>query len=76
MKTSMKNLKFKDTEVFIVEFSNGDQLQGIIFRKARDYYLTSMSCYIQLTNDINKLTHYKEIRKNSRSVEQYIKKRN
>ena len=34
-----------------------------MFRKARDYYLTSMSCYIQLTNDISKLTDYKEIKK-------------
>ena len=57
------NLKFKDNEVFTAEFSNEDQLQGIMFRKARDYYLTSMSCYIQLTNDISKLTHYKEIKK-------------
>ena len=57
------NLEFKDNEVFTVEFSNEDQLQGIIFRKARDYYLTSMSFYIQLTNDISKLTHYKEIKK-------------
>ena len=34
-----------------------------MFRKARDYYLTSMSCYIQLTNDISKFMHYKEIKK-------------
>ena len=46
-----------------VKFSNGDQLQGIMFRKNRDYYLTSMSCFIQLTNDISKLTHYHEIKK-------------
>ena len=57
------NLKFRDNEVFTVEFSNEDQLQGIMFRKARDYYLTSMSCYIQLTNVISKLMHYKEIKK-------------
>ena len=55
------NLKFKDNKVFTVEFSNEDQLQGITFRKAKDYYLTSMSCYIQLTNDISKLTHFEEI---------------
>ena len=57
------NLKSKDNEVFTVEFSNEDQLQGIMFRKVRDYYLTSISCYTQLTNDISKLTHYKEIKK-------------
>ena len=34
-----------------------------MFTKARDDYLTSMSCYIQLTNDISKLTHYKKIKK-------------
>ena len=57
------NLKFKDNEAFTVEFSNENQLRGIMFRKARDHYLTSMSCYIQLTNDISKLMHYKEIKK-------------
>ena len=57
------DLKFKEHLIFTVEFSNVDQLQGIMFRQARNYYLTSMSCYIQLTNDISKLTHYNEIKK-------------
>ena len=67
------NLKFKDNEFFTVEFCNEDQLQGIMFRKARDYYITSMSCYIQLTNDISKLTHYKEIKKNADLLNSILK---
>ena len=34
-----------------------------MFLKNNDYYLTSMSCYIQLTNDLTELTHYDDVKK-------------
>ena len=46
------NLKFEENKKFTIEFSNEDRLQGIMFRKTKDDYLTSMSCFIQITNDL------------------------
>ena len=57
------NLKFEDNKKFTIEFSNDDRLQGVMFLKNNDYYLTSMSCYIQLTNDLTELTHYDDVKK-------------
>ena len=34
-----------------------------MFNKNKDYYLTSMSCYIQLTNKIEKLKEFPDIKK-------------
>ena len=30
-------------------------------KKNKDYYLTSMSCFIEITNDLSELEHYSEI---------------
>ena len=49
------NLKFEDNKKFTIEFSNHDRLQGVMFWKNNDYYLTSMSCYIQLMNDLTEI---------------------
>ena len=46
-----------------MDFSNEDGLQGIMFNKNKDYYLITMSCYIQLTNKIEKLKEFPDIRK-------------
>ena len=53
------DLKFKDNKVFTIEFSNADQLQGVMFNKSKDYYLTSITCFIQLTE----LIHFEKIKK-------------
>ena len=57
------NLKFEDNKKLTIEFSNDDRLQGVMFLKNNDYYLTSISCYIQLTNDLTELTHYDDVKK-------------
>ena len=57
------NLKFEENKTFTIGFSNEDRLQGKMFRKAKDYYLTSMSCFIQLTNDLTELMHFDDIKK-------------
>ena len=57
------DLKFQDNKIFTIEFSDGDQLVGVLFKKKKDYYLVSMSCYIKITNDLSKLTHYDDINK-------------
>ena len=62
------NLKFEENKKFTIEFSNEDRLQGIMFRKAKDYYLTSMSCFIQLTNDLTELENLQQYKKNIQFV--------
>ena len=47
------NLEFKDKKIFNIEFSNEDRLQGVMFKKDKDYYLTSMSCFIELNTSLN-----------------------
>ena len=52
------NLEFQDNKIFSINFNDGgDRLQGILFKKNRDYYLTSMSCFIEITNDLSELEH-------------------
>ena len=52
------NLEFQDNKIFSISFNDGDRLQGIWFKKNRDYYLTSMSCFIEITNDLSELEHW------------------
>ena len=55
------NLQFQDNKSFTIDFSDDDRLQGVLFKKNKDYYLTSMSCFIEITNDLSELEHYSEI---------------
>ena len=55
------NLQFQDNKSFTINFSNNDRLDGVLFKKNKDYYLTSMSCFIEITNDLSELEHYIEI---------------
>ena len=59
------DLKFQDNKVFTIKFSDGGRLVGVLFKKKKDYYLVSMSCFIEITNDLSKLTHYDDIKKMS-----------
>ena len=45
----------------MLEFSDGDLLEGVIFKKNEDYYITSMSCYIDLVVDVTKLSQFDKI---------------
>ena len=57
------DLKFQDNKIFMIKFSNGNRLDGVLFKKKKDYYLVSMSCFIEITNDLSELTHYSNIKK-------------
>ena len=57
------DLKFQDNKIFIIKFSNGNRLDRVLFKKKKDYYLVSMSCFIEITNDLSELTHYSNIKK-------------
>ena len=55
------NLQFQDNKSFIIDFSDDDRLDGVLFKKNKDCYLTSMLCFIEITNDLSELEHYIEI---------------
>ena len=59
-------IKFKDNnnfKDFKVTFSDGDSLDGVIFKKNKDYYITSMSANIELDKNLKELKDYDEIKK-------------
>ena len=55
------NLSFNQNKRITLEFSNGDLLEGVIFKKNKDYYINSMSCYVDLTADVKKLPQFDKI---------------
>ena len=62
-----------DYKVFKVDFSDGDNLQAVLFKKNRDYYITSMSFFITLEQDLKELTHYDDIKKISEISNKILK---
>ena len=49
------NVTFNEKKKFSIDFSDKDSLEGVVFKKNKDYYITSMACYMDLTVDITKL---------------------
>ena len=56
------DLKFDKHEKFTVHFSDEDSLTGVVFRKDRDYYITSMTYYVDLAVNITKQPKYDKIK--------------
>ena len=59
------NLTFDDEKKFLIDFSDEDLLEGVVFKKNKGYYITSMTCYVDLTVDITKLPNYAKIKQTS-----------
>ena len=57
------NLIFDKHQRFISNFSDGDVFKGVNFSKENDYYIMSMSCFIEVSNDITQLKQYDNIEK-------------
>ena len=62
-----------DYKIFKVDFSNGDNLESVFFRKNKDYYITSMSSFITLKQDLKELKHYDDIKKISEISNEILK---
>ena len=60
VKFENNNNNFKD---FTVKFSNGDSLDGVFFKKNKDYYITSLSSVITLEKNVKELKDYEKIKK-------------
>ena len=67
------NLKFQGNKVFTIEFNNDDWLDRVLF-KENILYLVSMSCFIEITNDLSELTHHDNIKKISDLSNTILKK--
>ena len=68
-------VKFDNTDLktFTVTFSDGDSLDGVLFRKTNDYYLTSMTSSITIEQDLKELNDYDDIKKISDISKAYFK---
>ena len=55
------NLTFDDKNKISIDFGDENLLEGVVFKKNKHYYITSMTCYIDLTVEITKLPYYAKI---------------
>ena len=59
-------VKFKNSDnfkEFKVTFGNGDLKTGVVFKKNRDYFITSLSANIELEKNLKELKNYDQIKK-------------
>ena len=68
-------VKFDDTnfKIFTIKFSDGDSLDGVLFRKTNDYYLISMTSSITIEQNLKELKDYDDIKKISDISKAYLK---
>ena len=52
-----------DFKTYTVKFSDGDLLDGVLFKSANDYYITSMSSFITIEKNLKELKDYDDIKK-------------
>ena len=55
------NLTFDEWKKFLIDFSDEDSLEVVVFKKNKDYYIASMACCMDSTVDITKLPNYAKI---------------
>ena len=53
--TYYSNLSFDQYTRFTIKLGNDDLLEGALFKKNKEYYITSMSCFVDPTADVKKL---------------------
>ena len=58
-------IKFDDSDfkTFTLKFSDGDLLDGVLFKSTNDYYITSMSSLITIEKNLKELKDYDDIKK-------------
>ena len=72
-------VKFQNEyKIFNIDFSDGDNLQDVCYvtisiLKNRDCYITSMSCFIKIIQDLTELNHYDDIKKISEISNKILK---
>ena len=68
-------VKFDNSSLktFTITFSDGDLLDGVLFKKINDYYITSMTSSITIEKDLKELKDYDHIKKISDIANEYLK---
>ena len=61
-----------NSKTFTVTFSDGDALNGVLFKKTNDYYITSMTSSITIEKDFTELQDYDNIKKLSDIANAYL----
>ena len=46
----------------MLEFSNDPEITEVLFKQSKDYFVISMDCFIELSNDVKSSTQYKKIK--------------
>ena len=49
------------TKKFKTEFTNEDKITEVLFKKSKGYFKINMDCFIELSNDITKLSEFKKV---------------
>ena len=65
------NSNFKE---FKVNFSDGDNLNGVIFKKEKNYFITSLSANIEIDKNVKDLKDFKKIKEVSERANEIEKK--
>ena len=55
---------------FKVEFNDLDRLKGVIFKKDKDYFITSLSTNVKLNKNVQDLNDFKKIEEVSKKAKQ------
>ena len=58
---------------FIVNFNDEDRLDGVIFRKRKNYYIISLTTDIKIEKKISKLADYEKIKETSKKFNEVLK---
>ena len=62
-----------DYKKFKVNFTDGDKLDGVLFKKDKNYFITSLSTNIKIEKDLKKLSDYKKIEEISKKLNEVLK---
>ena len=61
---------------FTLKFNDSDKLNGVIFKKDMDYFITSLSANVKLIKDIKNLNDFKKIEEVSKKANEILKNGN
>ena len=61
-------------KLFNVNFNDGDNLTGVLFKKEKKYFITSLSLNIEIEKDLKKLSDYKKIKEISEKLNEVVNK--
>ena len=61
-----------DFKKFKLQFNDSDRLNGVIFKKDRDYFITSLSTNVKLDKNVKDLDDFKKISEVSKKANEIL----